>query len=148
MEIVSNVYDGPYNIFGVPIASAGTDVELLLVNASAISDANVDELQALASYASNPYPLVYDEIVTCLGFKHNMDIYDEDTRPLLQSNGKYAVMTEQYEAVGVPGMFFVGTLAHGKDYRRSAGGFIHGFRYVAKVRAERARKRWHLTWRS
>jgi hypothetical protein len=66
----------------------------------------------------------------------------------MQGNKKYAVMTDEYESINVPGMYFAGQLAHGKDFRRSAGGFIHGFRYVAKVRAERARKRWHLTWRS
>ena len=29
-------------------------------------------------------------------------------------------------------LFFAGALAHGKDYKRSAGGFIHGLRYTAR----------------
>eukprot|EP01052_Picozoa_sp_SAG31_P026268 SAG31_NODE_2368_length_5854_cov_19.043440_7_plen_126_part_00 len=30
-------------------------------------------------------------------------------------------------------MHFAGTLAHGKDWRRASGGFIHGFRYTARA---------------
>ena len=36
-------------------------------------------------------------------------------------------------SVNVPGMYFAGTLAHGKDWKRAAGGFIHGFRYTARA---------------
>ena len=49
---------------------------------------------------------------------------------MMQGNKKYAVMTDEYESINVPGMYFAGQLAHGKDFRRSAGGFIHGFRSV------------------
>lgn len=43
-------------------------------------------------------------------------------------------MTEEgYESINVPGLYFAGVLGHGKDYRRSAGGFIHGFRYTARA---------------
>ena len=30
-------------------------------------------------------------------------------------------------------MYFCGTLSHGKDFKRAAGGFIHGFRYTARA---------------
>jgi hypothetical protein len=33
----------------------------------------------------------------------------------------------------VPGLYFAGALAHGHDWRRSSGGFIHGFRYTARA---------------
>jgi hypothetical protein len=42
-------------------------------------------------------------------------------------------MTHEYESVNVPGMYFCGTLGHGKDFKRAAGGFIHGFRYTARA---------------
>ena len=44
-------------------------------------------------------------------------------RPILQPNGKYAVMTPGYESVNVPGLYIAGTLSHGRDFRRAAGGF-------------------------
>jgi len=42
-------------------------------------------------------------------------------------------MNGQYESINVKNLFFAGTLSHGKDFRRSAGGFIHGFRYTARA---------------
>ena len=34
---------------------------------------------------------------------------------------------------GASGIYYAGAAAHGKDYRRSAGGFIHGFRYTTRA---------------
>lgn len=51
----------------------------------------------------------------------------------MQQNGKYPVMTSEYESANVPALYFAGQLAHGKDFRRAAGGFIHGFRYTARA---------------
>ena len=51
----------------------------------------------------------------------------------MQYNGKYPVMTSEYESVNVDGLYFAGQLAHGKDFKRAAGGFIHGFRYTARA---------------
>ena len=50
----------------------------------------------------------------------------------MQPNGKYPVLSHDYESSNVAGLFFAGALAHGKDYKRSAGGFIHGLRYTAR----------------
>ena len=43
--------------------------------------------------------------------------YLSATKPHMQGNGKYAVMTDEYESVNVKGMYFAGQLAHGKDFR-------------------------------
>ena len=42
---------------------------------------------------------------------------------------KFPLITSRYEAVGNPHMYIIGGAAHSLDYRKSAGGFIHGFRY-------------------
>ena len=44
-------------------------------------------------------------------------------------------MTAEYESTNVPGLYFAGTLSHGKDFKRASGGFIHGFRYNVRVLA-------------
>jgi len=46
---------------------------------------------------------------------------------------KYPQMKGNYEAVGVENMFYAGTLMHFRDYRRSAGSDIHGFRYTVRA---------------
>ena len=42
-------------------------------------------------------------------------------------------MNGGYESTNVPGLYFAGTLSHGLDWKRAAGGFIHGFRYTAQA---------------
>ena len=44
------------------------------------------------------------------------------------------VMTHEYESKNVQGLYFAGCLSHGKDFKRGAGGFIHGFRYSVILR--------------
>lgn len=40
-------------------------------------------------------------------------------------------MTHEYESINVPGLYFAGSLAHGKDRGRAVGGVIKGFRHTA-----------------
>ena len=35
---------------------------------------------------------------------------------------------------GVPGLYAAGTITHNLDFRKSAGGFIHGFRYTSRAK--------------
>jgi hypothetical protein len=117
----------------------------LTVPEAAITPANVDAFARFARESGSPYPLTYDHVVLCLGWRHDTSIYDTGARgrkpvdstmsalPAMQPNGKYPVLTEEYESVNVPGLYFAGGLAHGKDFRRSAGGFVHGLRYTARA---------------
>ena len=75
----------------------------------------------------------YDIIVRAMGWHYNTSVFDESALPRMQSQRKYPQMTHEYESVNVPGMYFAGTLAHGKDWKRASGGFIHGFRYTARA---------------
>ena len=65
--------------------------------------------------------------------RQDTSIFSSSAQPMIQPNSKYAVMDSKYQSVNVPGLYFAGTLSHGKDFRRSAGGFIHGFRYTARA---------------
>jgi hypothetical protein len=85
----------------------------------------------------------YDYIVRAMGWKHNTTVYADSAAPVLQHQGKYPRMTPEYESVNQPGLFFVGTLAHGKDWRRAAGGFVHGFRYTARALHRILEARYH-----
>ena len=49
------------------------------------------------------------------------------------ANSKYLSLSPEYESVSAPGLFAAGTLAHVRDFRRSSGGFVHGFRYTARA---------------
>jgi hypothetical protein len=45
-------------------------------------------------------------------------------------NGKYPIIGRNYESTNNKKLFFIGSLMHSNDYKQSAGGFIHGFRYL------------------
>lgn len=81
------------------------------------------------NFAARPY----DYVVRCQGWKQNVSVYDKTAFPQMQANGKYAEMNSRYESVNVSGLYFIGTLGHGKDFRKASGGFIHGFRYTARA---------------
>ena len=57
-----------------------------------------------------------------------------DTQPRhpIGRAGKYPLINADYQSPDYPGLYFAGTNTHSLDFRRSAGGFIHGFRYTGK----------------
>jgi len=52
-------------------------------------------------------------------------------RPTARFNGKFPDIFHNYESQHVPNIFFAGTTTHSLDFKKSAGGFIHGFRYTS-----------------
>lgn len=79
--------------------------------------------------------VAYDRVIRCLGWNFDFSIFNESLR--LSSGGefnkKYPLIRPSYESRGSRGLFILGTASHSVDYRKSAGGFIHGFRYTARA---------------
>jgi Pyridine nucleotide-disulphide oxidoreductase len=75
----------------------------------------------------------YDFVISCPGWRMDTSVFEESVRPKLFMNKKHPDITPAFESVNVPGLFFVGTLAHAKDFKKASGGFIHGFRYTARA---------------
>jgi hypothetical protein len=139
--------EGTIKVFAEGIAH--TDANFILAFAAALDNQTlVDQMAEIARRGGTPHPLVYDVVIRCLGWLHETGVYDEGTtQPWMQQNGKYPIMTPEYESANVPGLFFAGQLAHGKDFRRAAGGFIHGFRYTARALFRVLEHRYHgSTW--
>lgn len=77
----------------------------------------------------------YDMIIRCLGFTFDDSLFSNITMPE-RGRGKlkkFPRIKPTYESTNIPGLFFAGTIAHSLDFRESAGGFIHGFRYTART---------------
>jgi len=88
---------------------------------------------------NNPsYREGYDRVIRCLGWVFEDRLFDANVKPTLNRDvgrlgGKYPALTDSYESVNVKNLFFAGTLSHAHDYKKSAGGFVHGFRYTARA---------------
>ncbi|XP_047426748.1 FAD-dependent oxidoreductase domain-containing protein 2 [Mugil cephalus] len=77
----------------------------------------------------------YDRVIRCLGFRFNFSIFEGASCPPNSENakGRLPGVTAWYEGKETPGLFVLGTAAHSRDYRSSAGGFVHGFRYTVRA---------------
>ena len=71
----------------------------------------------------------FDVVVNCAGFRADLSFLPEAARP----TRKYPDTTPWFESTKMPGIFFVGSLMHGRDRGASSGGFIHGFRYLTRT---------------
>jgi thioredoxin reductase len=89
------------------------------------------------------HPLEYDKVIIAIGFTFNKTFFPEDPldRPIFDKKKKYPVTNSLYESINVPDLYVAGTISHYRDLRRSAGGFIHGFRYLADTVNK------HMEWR-
>uniref|UniRef100_A0A8D0H2I6 FAD-dependent oxidoreductase domain-containing protein 2 n=1 Tax=Sphenodon punctatus TaxID=8508 RepID=A0A8D0H2I6_SPHPU len=77
----------------------------------------------------------YDRVIRCLGWKFDFSIFNRSLR-LMPGKGnkkKYPLIKPSYEARATRGFFVLGTASHSVDFRKSAGGFIHGFRYTTRA---------------
>jgi pyruvate/2-oxoglutarate dehydrogenase complex dihydrolipoamide dehydrogenase (E3) component len=72
----------------------------------------------------------YDKIILCTGWKFDNSIFDFDISMTI--NNKYPFIKNNYESANNDNLYFIGSLMHSLDYRKSSGGFIHGFRYLIK----------------
>lgn len=107
------------------------------------SDANIDDIIATGDKrrcrAFNSC-YMYDYVIRAVGWKFDRSVFKQSAMPKLEKpgevtkrGGKYPSMTAAYESKNVRGLFFAGAVAHALDFRRSAGGFIHGFRYTSRA---------------
>lgn len=77
--------------------------------------------------------LVYDRIILCTGFRFDNSFFDEGCRPELTINDRFPSLTCEWESTNVPGMYFAGTITQSRDFKKTASGFIHGFRYNTRA---------------
>lgn len=76
-----------------------------------------------------------DRVIACTGFKFDDALFDEGVRPKLVHDGRFPAVTSEWESINVKDMYFAGALMHGRDYKETFSGFIHGFRYNVEVLA-------------
>jgi thioredoxin reductase len=77
--------------------------------------------------------LRYDRVIVCTGFRFDPEIFADDCRPELVIDDRFPAQTPAWESTNVPGLHFAGTLMQVRDFKRSTGGFIHGFRYCVRA---------------
>ena len=81
--------------------------------------------------------LRYDRVIRATGFGHSTKLYHPDgsaTPKMADFTGdRYPLLTPAFEAVNVAGLFFAGTIAQARDFRRAGSAFVDGFRYNVRT---------------
>jgi thioredoxin reductase len=100
-------------------------------------------INAIDPTENSLFSFKYNRILRCTGFRFDFSIFNESVMPRFSAAGdkKFPLIQPTYEVSGVPNMFIGGVATHSLDYKRSAGGFIHGYRYT--VRALFRHLEWH-----
>eukprot|EP01083_Nonionella_stella_P069693 185968_1 len=85
-----------------------------------------------------PWPLrgAYDHVIYATGFMFDCSIFSEQICAKLLPNPRkvrYPSINNKYGAKRIKNMYVLGDLMHSVDWKKAAGGFIHGYRYVIKA---------------
>jgi len=85
----------------------------------------------------------YDIIINCTGWKWiKSDLFDEMVMPEITPNGKFPMLTNNWESTNVKNMYFIGGAMQSID-RKSASGFIHGYRYNIRTLFHLINEKYH-----
>lgn len=85
----------------------------------------------------------YDRVIVCTGFRFDASIFDDECRPELVLGDRFPAQTSAWESTNVPDLYFAGTLMQVRDFHKSTGGFIHGFRYGVRALHRVLEARYH-----
>ncbi|WNG46025.1 NAD(P)-dependent oxidoreductase [Archangium minus] len=87
--------------------------------------------------------LRYDRVIICTGFRFDASIFDDSCRPELVIKDRFPAQTSEWESTNVPGLYFAGTIGQVRDFKKSTGGFIHGFRYSVRALHRILERKYH-----
>ena len=136
-ELIAQREEGGFSKNGInPEVFLQETMEELILHSAVLykNQKLMDEVALLqARYAFSPFRHPVDHIIRCFGWHMDTSIFNSSVLPKTTHNGKYPALTSAYQVPDIPNLYFAGTLTHGLDFRRSAGGFIHGFRYTARA---------------
>ncbi|XP_066917263.1 FAD-dependent oxidoreductase domain-containing protein 2-like [Clytia hemisphaerica] len=139
---VRAVNDGPIDTYQLKSLDGQTEVDLrdISLNRSVIDGkiyirfGHGDAENATNVEDNLAVRLGYDKILRCTGFKFDRSIFDKSVRPARSDVAKkFPEITHSYESTKSKHMFFTGVSTHSLDFRKSAGGFIHGYRYTTRT---------------
>jgi len=107
---------------------------------NAILDCRIDRIRALDdgtkavtiaySHADEQrQEAVYDRVIRCTGYRFDDRLFGPSCRPRLTIHDRFPALTESWESVDVPDLFFAGTTMQSRDFQKASSAFVGGFRY-------------------
>jgi thioredoxin reductase len=79
--------------------------------------------------------LEYDRVLRCTGFRMDTSVFAPACMPEMTRDGRIPATGPDWQSTSAEGMYFAGTVAQHRDFRRSSSAFIDGFRYNLRALA-------------
>jgi thioredoxin reductase len=79
--------------------------------------------------------LDYDRVLRCTGFRMDTSLFGPACEPEMTRDGRIPLTGPDWQSSSVDGLYFAGTVAQHRDFRRSSSAFIDGFRYNLRALA-------------
>lgn len=73
--------------------------------------------------------LEYESVIRCTGFRMDTSVFDPSCRPDMVRDGRMPAVRPDWQSTNVDGLYFAGTIAQDRDFKRASSAFIDGFRY-------------------
>ncbi|MEU1877541.1 NAD(P)-binding domain-containing protein [Streptosporangium sp. NPDC020072] len=86
--------------------------------------------------------LEYDAVIRCTGFRMDTSIFDPSCRPETERDDRLPSLHPDWRSSNVDDLYFAGTIAQARDFRRASSAFIDGFRYNLRTLTALLRERY------
>jgi thioredoxin reductase len=89
--------------------------------------------------------LEYESVIRCAGFAMDTSMFDPGSRPDMVPSGRIPTTGPDWQSTNIDGLYFAGTLAQARDFKRASSAFIDGFRYNLRTLTAVLRERYEQT---
>ncbi|MEU8264862.1 NAD(P)-binding domain-containing protein [Micromonospora sp. NPDC048999] len=84
----------------------------------------------------------YESVIRCTGFTMDTSLFDPGCAPAMVPSGRMPATTPDWQSTNVDGLYFAGTIAQDRDFKRASSAFIDGFRYNLRTLTALLRERY------
>ncbi|MFI2665968.1 NAD(P)-binding domain-containing protein [Micromonospora carbonacea] len=84
----------------------------------------------------------YESVLRCTGFAMDTSVFADNCRPGMVPSGRLPATRPDWQSVDVDGLYFAGTLAQDRDFKKASSAFIDGFRYNLRTLTALLRERY------
>lgn len=73
--------------------------------------------------------LEYESVIRCTGFRMDTSVFEDECQPTMEKDGRLPRVRPDWQADGIDGLYFAGTISQIRDFKQASSAFIDGFRY-------------------
>ncbi|WP_117212090.1 NAD(P)-binding domain-containing protein [Allorhizocola rhizosphaerae] len=86
--------------------------------------------------------LEYESVIRCTGFRMDTGVFADSCEPDMVRDGRLPAVGPDWQSTNVDGLYFAGTIAQERDFKRASSAFIDGFRYNLRTLTRLLRERY------